>query len=273
MVSTPDEYQLSKLLAKIHRERSLDFSGFRLAYVGRRVSSRLVATGSETLRDYVRLIDQDEIEYAELLNALTVNVSEFFRDRSVFDYIARHVIPELIELKKSRPREMLRVWSAGCSTGEEPYSLAMLIKSELQGRGNPYDFTISGTDIDPHVVSFAKRGRYPIDKLEQIPLELRQKYVKVDGDSFVISDALKAVVKFRRLDLFADNSGGAIDLILCRNVMIYVDRKNQRAVLGKFVDSLRKGGFLVIGKSEKLPQEVSERLVARELREHVYQYL
>jgi chemotaxis methyl-accepting protein methylase len=270
-LSALDEYQLKKLLAKIQADRSLDFSGFRLQYLGRRVRSRLVATNTATMREYLHRLDADPEEYLQLLDALTVNVSEFFRDRAAFDFIGRRVVPEVIQAKAGRSREMIRVWSAGCSTGEEPYSIGMLILDALSRAASQYEVTITATDIDPNVLETARQGRYPLAKLSQVPGDLRHKYCIQDDDGFVMSDELRSIVRFRRLDLFADNPIGAIDLILCRNVMIYFDRKKQVAVLAKFVDALRKGGFLVIGKSEKLPAEISARLVGRELREHVYQ--
>lgn len=265
-----NDYHLRKLLDKLTADHGLDFSNFRLAYVSRRVGTRLIATGAASIREYIRLLDSDPSEYPLLVDALTVNVSEFFRDKSVFRYLRNHVIPEILSHKLRRNHEVIRVWSAGCSTGEEPYSLAMLFLEAMEKAGKRFRLAISGTDIDRGVLAFAKAGRYPIAKSHQIPKDVAHKFTINRGDEFEMTPQVRDLVRFRRHDLFADNAIGADDLILCRNVVIYFDRRKQIIVFEKFFDSLRKGGFLVIGKSEKLAPGVMQHLETCSLPERVY---
>ena len=267
----PGDFQLSKLISKIQTERGFDFTGFRRAYVARRVDTRLTATATDTLRDYMRRLDGDPGEYPKLLDALTVNVSEFFRDATVWHYLKDTVIPEIVREKTARHFHSIRVWSAGCATGQEPYSIAMVILEEVDKRHADLELSVTATDIDSNVLAAAKEGRYPIARLTQIPPRLRHKYVTVDGEEFEMVPRLRNAVKFRMLDIFADNPISAVDLIICRNVMIYFDRKKQGDVYAKFVKALRKGGFLVIGRSEKISSATLERLTTRNLRERVYQ--
>jgi chemotaxis methyl-accepting protein methylase len=267
----PGDFQLSKLISKIQTERGFDFTGFRRAYAARRVDTRLTATGTETLRDYMRRLDSDPGEYPKLLDALTVNVSEFFRDKTVWRYLKDTVVPEIVGQKVARGFHSIRVWSAGCSTGQEPYSIAMLVLEELEKQRADLELSVTATDIDRMVIAFGKTGRYPMKHLPQIPPRLRHKYVSVDGEEFEMAPRLKGVVKFRMLDIFADNPISAVDLIICRNVMIYFDRKKQVDVYEKLVKALRKGGFLVIGRSEKIASDVIGRLTTRDLHERVYQ--
>lgn len=267
----PRDFQLSKLISKIQTERGFDFTGFRRAYVARRVDTRLIGTAAETLRDYMRKLDSDPGEYPKLLDALTVNVSEFFRDKTVWRYLQDTIIPEIVQEKLARRFNSVRVWSAGCSTGQEPYSVAMLILEELEKQRADLELSITATDIDRQVLAVGKAGRYPMERLPQIPPRLRHRYVSVEGEEFEMAPRLKAVVKFRSLDIFADNPISAVDLIICRNVMIYFDRKKQTDVYSKFVKALRKGGFLVIGRSEKMATDIVGRLTTRNLHERVYQ--
>jgi len=271
----PDDYYLRKLLSKIQADRGFDYANLRRAYLARRVETRLLATGASTVREYIRLLDSDPGEYPQLIDALTVNVSEFFRDKTTYRYLADHVVPEIVAGKLKKHYQSLRVWSAGCSTGQEPYSVAMLFREEMAKHAIPLQLSVMATDIDRDVLARAKAARYPATAMEQIPAHLRQRYVLQarPGDEFEMAPEIKYAVKFRMLDLFADNPIGAVDLIMCRNVMIYFDRSKQARVYAKFETALRKGGFLVVGRSEKVPMDVLGQLITINPHERIYQRL
>lgn len=269
---SPDDFHLRKLVSKIQADRGIDLANFRMSYVARRVATRLAATGAPTIRSYLRILEGDEQELTRLLDALTVNVSEFFRDASVYEFLADVVVPEIVLHKAQRPHSTVRVWSAGCSTGQEPYSIAMLLLDEIAKRKASLGLSILGTDIDHEVLNVARVGCYPIEALRQIPPNLRLRYTEPAGSAqFRVTEELISVVRFRRFDLFADKPISAADLIMCRNVMIYFDRHRQSELHETLLGALRKGGFLVLGKSEKLVSEVQGRLLARSLSERVYQ--
>lgn len=261
---------LDKLLRKVREERGLDLALYRRHYVERRVAARLRALGLHSYRQYASHLDRYPDEYARLLDVLTINVTDFFRDPPVFDAFKEQVVPELLRSKLRGSQRMLRVWSAGCATGEEAYSLAMLLLDELGHERGRVLLNVFGTDIDPEAVRTAKRATYSIEKLPSIPVEYRSRYTRLQGETFSISNEVISRVRFRALDLFEDKPITVSDVIFCRNVFIYFDRAQQERVLERFWSSLSRGGFLVLGRSEKLAPVAASRFELVNGRERIY---
>jgi chemotaxis protein methyltransferase CheR len=207
--------------------------------------------------DYIFSRNPLDPEYLHMIDAVTTNKTDFLREPQHFQYLTQKVVPELMEVHGLGGKTGLTIWSAGCSTGEEPYTLAMCL-SEFAYHGVPINFRILATDISTRVLDWARRGIYEHERVEPIPLPWRQKYLlrskdKNKGLVRVIPE-LRELVKFRRLNLMADDFGqrGPVPVIFCRNVLIYFDRSNQLAVLRRFCRHLIRGGYLFIGHSETL---------------------
>lgn len=271
LVSSLSDPELERLLRKLHSERGLDAHHYRESYLQRRIATRLRALQLDSIRDYSRLLDEDPDEYANLLNALTVNVSDFFRDKPVFDFFIRNIVPELLSRKKRRHQHLVRVWSAGCATGEEPYSLAMVLLAAAEAFNDyAFNMTIYATDIDEASMAAAQSARYSKEDKASIP-PVYHRFCIQDGDGeFSIAREARQLVKFRRLDLFADKPIAAVDVIFCRNVFIYFGHEQQERIFDVFHESLNKGGYLIIGKSEKLPAGFSREFEPLSSREKVY---
>jgi len=261
---------IGRLLAKIDRERGLDLSQYRRPYVERRVSARLRALGLHTYRQYARHLDEHPDEYARMLDTLTINVTDFFRDAPVFDIFRDKVVPAIIQAKQLGRQRIIRAWSAGCATGEEPYSLAMAFLDGLGPQAARFMVTITATDIDPRALEIAAKGEYDAAKLQHIPQADQERYLELRGDTFRIAPAVSRLVRFRPLNLFEDQPVRIVDLVFCRNVFIYFTREQQAHVLGAFHAALARGGYLVLGRSEKLAGEFAELFEPVSSRERIY---
>ncbi len=186
-----------------------------------------------------------------MVNAITTNLTGFFREPHHFETLARNIIPELARSNSHGRR--LRIWSAGCSSGEEPYSIAMTVLSALPQR-NQWDALVLATDIDTNMVATGQAGLYDGVRTEPVPPELRRRYVRpVDQDVMEMAPELKRIIRFKPLNLLQPwPMRGMFDVIFCRNVVIYFDKDTQRALFDRYADILKPDGWLFIGHSESL---------------------
>ena len=236
------------LLDRIRERSGIDFSTYKDATIVRRLRGRMNATGHASLAEYAKQLDKDGEEYAKLISSLLIKVTEFFRDPKVFDHLRTQTLPTLIEAARKEGRQ-LRVWSAGCSTGEEAYSLAITLLEAL-GDDKVLDVRVFATDIDGAAIAFARRGLYPPGALKKVPMEIRERYFLKSDGGYEAARSLRALMTFGEHDLGARAPFPRIDLILCRNVLIYFSLPMQRAALETFGFSLRDDGRLVLGPSE-----------------------
>jgi chemotaxis methyl-accepting protein methylase len=261
---------LNRLLYKIKKERGLDLHQYRRAYVERRLAARMRALNMHTYRQYERFIDEHPEEYAKMLDTLTINVTDFFRDTTVYDVVREEILPQLIKDKVAMRQRSIRIWSAGCATGEEAYSIAIAVLGAMGSRADEFLLTVFGTDIDPKALETAKRGVYDLSKLEHIPKGDQRRFVETTAEGFTFSREVTQHLKFRRLNLFEDEPIKIVDAIFCRNVFIYFTREQQARVLERFWSALHKGGYLVLGRSEKMAQSLVGRFDLVSGRERVY---
>ncbi len=247
----PDHDDLRDLIERIHERSGIDFGSYKPATILRRLRGRMNATARPTLAGYAAYLESDPEEYARLVNSLLIKVTEFFRDPTLFEYLLEHVLPELIA-EARRDRRELRIWSAGCSTGEEAYSLAIEVAEALGEKASWPDIRIFATDIDRQAIAFARRGVYPPAALKSLPAGARDRYfVKADG-GYEVGKRLRALMVFGEHDLGERAPFPRIDLLLCRNVLIYFTVPMQRVALETFAFSLRPGGRLALGPSETI---------------------
>ena len=242
--------EFAALTGKIARERGFECGAYKEKCLRRRIAVRMRARGVHTYADYARVLDGDGAEYDRLIDALTINVTKLFRNWETWEAMERVVLPALW----AHPADRLRVWSAGCSSGEEPYSLAILLH-RYADRTNTLPrlrrLTVLGTDIDRDSLAAAARGTYEEAAFADTPEDVRRRYF-VPPDNAVHPD-VRALVGFERRDLLRDDPpAGPHDLIVCRNVLIYFDRATQEALFERFHRALAPGGFLVLGKVETL---------------------
>jgi len=219
-----------------------------------RLRRRVRAKGAATLGEYVAetlggsVVDEDEI--VNLINAITTNKTDFFRESAHFDFIARVAAPEIAE----RGREG-KFWSAACSTGAEPYTLAMVLADHALGCPD-FRWSILASDISTDVLATARRGIYPIEMMTPVPEAVSRRYVMSPNDpkrgEVRIVPELRAAVRFARVNLIDDrwSVDRDLDLIMCRNLLIYFDRESQGRVLERLISHLRPGGFLILGHSD-----------------------
>ena len=224
------------------------------AFVHGRLGRRLRVLGLSDFRQYTMLLESQDgdDERRMLINAVTTNHTSFFREPHHFDYLVQTVLPAIVQ-SRGAGAARLRIWSAGCSTGEEPYTLAMTLL-EQQSLLAGWDVKILATDLDTNVVRHASEGVYDAERLETIPAVFRKNYLSVrDDGKFWIKDEVRELIRFAPLNLLEDwPMRGPFDLIFCRNVVIYFDKPTQRKLFDRYADLLRPEGWLFIGHSESL---------------------
>jgi chemotaxis methyl-accepting protein methylase len=237
---------MENILEKIYQERGFDFREYRESTLTRRLGRRLRARGAETYAHYACILDKDPGEYNKLFNDLTINVTSFFRDQAAFKVLEESVIPALAR-KKARD---IRICSAGCASGEEPYSIAILLMEMLGSEISTRDITILGTDIDIQVLKRAREGIFTPKEVQGILPAWLDKYFVFENKSFHVKPALGQIITFEEHNLVSDFPYRDMDLVVCRNVLIYFLPQLQTRVLKSFHKGLRKDGFLMLGKSE-----------------------
>lgn len=261
---------LTRLLDKVRGHGGLDMAQYRPRYVERRLAARLHALNLHTYRQYSAYLDEHPEEYAKLLDTLTINVTQFFRDPTVFELFRKEILPALFAEKTARHQRMIRVWSAGCATGQEPYSLAMSFLSAMEAEKRDFLLTVLGTDLDRSALEVARKAEYDISLVDQIPRADQNRYVQLSADSFKIKPEVTRLCRFDYLNLFEDKPIHVVDVIFCRNVFIYFSREEQERVLGVFWSALSRGGYLVLGRSERIGPQVTHDYELVSGRERIY---
>ncbi len=260
------------LLNRILKVRGLDCRQYRDKCLKRRIAVRMRANNVATYRDYMLVLKKNPSEYDELVDALTINVSSFFRDRGTFGVIQDTVLPQLISSKQKHNKKIIRLWSAGCASGEEPYSLAICLRELLGDRIEDFIISIYATDIDEGSLDKARLAEYDGQALRGVEEKRLGRYFTYNG-KYTVKREVKELVKFKRHDLISDEPLMHLDVILCRNVVIYFSRDSQEKLFQKFCDGLNPGGYLVIGKTETLTSRASRMFRPIDLKERVYQKL
>ena len=245
-----DEPLLRDLLLELRERSGIDFLQYKMPTIRRRLSRLMIAANTPTLEEYTRYLKDNPDSYQRLVGAFLIKVTEFFRDAALFDALKERILPRLIADAIQGQRE-LRIWSAGCSTGEEAYSLAILCSELTRQSGKQLDIRIFATDLDQDAVNFARQGRYSREALERVPDDWIERYFVQTGDTYEVK-TLRNITVFGHHDLAQRAPFPRIDLILCRNVMIYFVKELQVRALQLFAFSLRNGGVLALGKSENI---------------------
>lgn len=232
---------------QVFRLTKIDLSAYKERQMKRRIDALISKHSIKTYDDYVNLLKSDKVAFDEFVNYLTINVSEFYRNPEQWRVLEKEIFPDLIH----RFGKRLKIWSAACSTGDEPYSLAMVLSKFI-----PLDqVKIIATDIDKQVLEKAKLGLYNDKSLKGLPNEyVKDYFTKVNNTTYQISDKVKKCVEFKEHNLLKDPYPTSCDLIVCRNVLIYFTEEAKEEVYKKFNDSLKKDAYLFVGSTEQIIQ-------------------
>jgi chemotaxis protein methyltransferase CheR len=267
---SPDEPEFLDLTRKISREAGLSLDAYKDKCLRRRIAVRMRASGVHSFLEYQALLDRDPGEYERLKDAITINVTRFYRNPETWDLVRATLVPEICSVDRGE----VRAWSAGCSSGEEPYTLAVLMAEhlDLQGRADQLKLvTVDATDIDRQCLQRARAARYGREVLADIPAHLVQRYFEDAGSEYQVAERVRTRVFVRDSNLCSDPPPGRdYQLILCRNVVIYFGRDTQERVYMQFAEALAPGGFLVLGKVESLFGPARDRLTLVNPRERIY---
>ena len=252
-VFTDADFQSLVRLAYDHAGIALADSKRNLVYS--RLSRRLRALALNSFREYREYLAANDSELEGFINAISTNLTKFFREAHHFDHFRTHVAAPF-ERHAGKVGRRLRVWSAGCSTGEEPYTIAAVLKRQIR-EVERYDIRILATDIDTEVIRKGVRGEYPASAIDEVPPPYREFFQPVGGEpnraNVLVVDAIRSLVAFRRLNLMEPwPFSGKFDAIFCRNVMIYFDNATKAALVERFTQKLMPSGWLYIGHSESL---------------------
>jgi chemotaxis protein methyltransferase CheR len=254
------DQEFSRFSAFIESELGIKMPVAKKTMLEARLQKRLRALSLSSFAEYYDAVfgmGTDGAELICLIDAVTTNKTDFFREPVHFDYLTRAAVPELLRPGEAGRTRDLMIWSAGCSTGEEPYTIAMVL-SEFRRTNPAFRFTVIGTDISSRVLEAAATAIYETDKIEPIPLPFRKRYLlrSRDPDKGLVRVApeLRSMVQFHRVNLMDDRYGleGTMDVVFCRNVIIYFDRVTQQKLVIKLIRCLREGGYLFMGHSETL---------------------
>ena len=259
------------LKSKIFKDTTLDCHQYKDNYLKRRIGVRMRSVGVETYRNYFSILERNKEEYKKLLNDITINVTHFFRDPEAFRVLEDEVFPIMIYNKVKKGRRVIRLWSAGCSSGEEPYTLAIIIRELIEDQLDNFILSIQGTDVDKNILNAARRGTYLPRQMEFMPPLFLRKYFTFDGELYHIGNDIKDMVRFKSHDLFKDRKGANFDVILCRNVVIYFTKEMQEILYMGFYDALNDDGYLVLGKTETLVGPARDLFEIVNTRERIYQ--
>ena len=251
--------KIKKILDYLQNQKGFDFSGYRRSLLERRINKRLLATETGNFNEYCTFLTNNQIEADELIDALTINVSQFFRNPLVFEFISEKLLPPMISEKLQRYKKYLRIWSAGCASGEEAYSLAIIFNEFLEKEKLELDLRIFATDIDKKSLKSAEEGLYNFESIKDVRYGLLSKYFIQKNNSFRIVSKIKNMVNFSSYDLLEKNSYappesifGNFDLIFCRNVLIYFNLEYQEKIFEKLHRSLVPKGYLILGEAEMI---------------------
>jgi len=241
--------EFENLLAHLKNTRGFDFTAYRRSTLSRRIEKRLSEVGMDSYSAYLDYLEVHQDEFVQLFNSILINVTSFFRDPEAFDYLRATVVPKVIAASNG---DDIRIWSAGCASGEECYSVAMLFADAMGSESFRERVKIYATDVDEEALASARQASYTDRQMEDVSEDQRSKYFDRQNSRWIFKKDLRRNVIFGRHDLLDDAPISRVDLLLCRNTLMYFNHEAQAKIVQRFHFALREGGFLVLGKAEML---------------------
>ncbi|GGY61347.1 CheR family methyltransferase [Streptomyces xanthochromogenes] len=264
---TETDQGLEDLLRFIRDARGFDFTGYKRSTLSRRIRKRMGDAGVHDYADYRDLLETDADEFRTLFNTILINVTSVFRDPEAWALLEREVVPEVIA--NVPPEDEIRVWSAGCSSGEEAYTLAIMFAEALGVDESLNRVKIYATDVDEEALRQARSGLYSAKSLASLPAEMRDKYFEPSGTQFLFRPDLRRRVIFGRHDITRDAPISRLDLLVCRNTLMYFNVEAQSQIIDRFHFALSESGFLFLGKAEMLLND-GDRFEAVSIRQRIF---
>jgi two-component system, chemotaxis family, CheB/CheR fusion protein len=250
MTTTPSARDLEVLLDYLRRSRGFDFTGYKRPSLTRRITKRMQAIGAQSYDEYIDRLEVQPDEFEHLFNTILINVTSFFRDPDAWDFLGTHVIPRLLESKA--PDEPIRLWSAGCASGAEAYSLAILFAEALPPERFRERVKVYATDVDDEALAYARQACYSLKEVEGVRPDLLERHFEHTGGRYCFRKDLRRCVIFGRNDLVQDAPISRIDLLACRNTLMYFDAATQARIVSRFHFALNEGAYLFLGRAETM---------------------
>ncbi len=255
MISVSDrDAALLKLLVK--RKLGIDISSYKDSFLKRRVYNRMLACRAKTIFEYIKILEKSSEERKQLLDSLSINVSRFFRDPFLWKVIRMKVLESAVKEALNKGRR-LHIWSAGCADGQEPYTIAIILMEIARITGELPPIKIYATDIDESALQTAKFATYTKSDIEDVPLDILREYFEFTGSTYRVRMKVRRLVTFKKHDLTKEPPLNFINIIFCRNVLIYFDKTTQYNVIKSFYSSLIPPAYLILGATETLSNEAS----------------
>ena len=248
--ASADGPAFESLLEYIRDTRGFDFTTYKRSTLGRRIRRRMSEVGVETFAAYQDLLEVDVDEFGALFNTVLINVTSFFRDEAAWQFVANDVIPRILDVR--RDADPIRIWSAGCASGEEAYTLTMLFAEALGADACQHRVKIYATDVDEEALATGRHATFREKELEPVPEAYRARYFEHVDNHYVVRNGFRRVVIFGRHDLIADAPIGRLDLLVCRNTLMYFNAETQAKILQRFHFGLAPHGYLFLGRAEML---------------------
>ncbi len=270
---TMSDTEFQKFKKIIYEQVGINLLPHKKIMLQGRIRKRLKKMEINSFSEYYDIIQNNKSELIEMFNVVSTNKTEFFRENHHFDFL-KEVLPDIINTNNKNGEHKLSIWCTASSTGEEPYSIAMTLAKYPILKN--WKTRIIASDISTNVLQKAVAGVYSDDVVSKVPLELIKRYFrKLDTQRYVVSDELKEMIKFKRINLISEEYPfkGEFEVIFCRNVMIYFDRKTQLAIVENFMRYLKKGGYLILGSSESLPPELLKPNEIKRIKSTIFQKL
>ncbi|MBS3781921.1 MAG: protein-glutamate O-methyltransferase CheR [Candidatus Thermoplasmatota archaeon] len=266
--SDTDSKGFKRLRNEVSKRIGVDYENYSKSHLRRRFHARMRVVETPKFTDYLNYLKRNDEEIEKLRKLLTVNVTKFKRDEDVWEIIEDEVIPQIIDKKNDEIFKKIKVWSAGCATGEEPYSLAIsFLNNQLPEN---ISIQIYGTDLDNQALDFARNGVYPDKSVKNLSKMEKKEFFIQKNKGWILKDKIKDLVKFEKKDIFKTEFKRKFDLILCRNLMIYFNNDSKADLMKRLVESLNKGGFLIIGMAENLRAPAKDDVESYDLKKRIF---
>jgi two-component system CheB/CheR fusion protein len=250
MTSPESNPEFENLLSYLRQSRCFDFTGYKRSTLMRRVRKRMQYFSIESFEDYLDYLEVYPEEFSQLFNTILINVTSFFRDVSAWEFLGQEVLPNIVALKNNL--EPIRIWSAGCASGEEAYTVAILMAEILGAEEFGKRVKIYATDLDEEALTQARQALYSVKDIQVLPPGLKDKYFEFTGNNYVFRQDLRRSVIFGRHDLLQDAPISRLDLLICRNTLMYFNSETQGRIMARFHFALNDTGYLFLGKAEML---------------------
>jgi len=244
--------EFSQIGATLLLKRGFNLNAYKDGCVRRRIAIRVRANHCQTVKEYCALLDSQKDELDHLVKVLTIHVSQFFRNFATFEKLRLEIIPQLFAAARQNGSRELRFCSLGCASGEEPYTLALILAEHFARDMEEIPVTIAATDVDAATIELAQKGLFSQERMLELPPHYLQRYFTASDSRYQLAPEIKAMVTFSLGDMFDSTLYRDCDLLLCRNVLIYFSREQQEKIFRNFASVLSRSGFLVLGKSETI---------------------